>query len=146
MILDFGLWTPPSQQSSVFVCVCVEGLDSVYIKCVFLLNTCTWFIPHVSAETRERNLVNKLDFIKKKFFKKGLRFKLWVVFGSPAGWFILFQSGVTVIQYRKPNVKEDEIKAVEETERQQVLLYIIILYCIVYICIWRSFQTVFQQT
>lgn len=57
---------PPSQQSSVFVCVCVEGLDSVYMKCVFLLNTCTWFIPHVSAETRERNLVNKLDFMKKK--------------------------------------------------------------------------------
>lgn len=55
---------PPSQQSSVFVCV--EGLDSVYMKCVFLLNTCTWFIPHVSAETRERNLVNKLDFMKKK--------------------------------------------------------------------------------
>lgn len=31
-----------------------------------------------------------------------------------------------MIQYRKPNVKEDEIKAVEETERQQVLLYIVL--------------------
>ena len=43
------------------------------------------------------------------------------------------------------------MKAVEETERQQVLLYIIVLYCIVlycimYICIWRSFQIIFQQT
>lgn len=36
-----------------------------------------------------------------------------------------------MIQYRKPNVKEDEIKAVEETERQQVLLYnYIVLYCV----------------
>lgn len=33
-----------------------------------------------------------------------------------------------MIQYRKPNVKEDEIKA---TERQQVLLYnYIVLYCV----------------
>lgn len=31
-----------------------------------------------------------------------------------------------MIQYRKTNVKEDEIKAVEETERQQVLLYIVL--------------------
>lgn len=35
-----------------------------------------------------------------------------------------------MIQYRKTNVKEDEIKAVEETERQQVLLYNCIVLCI----------------
>lgn len=35
-----------------------------------------------------------------------------------------------MIQYRKPNVKEDEIKAVEETERQQVLLYNYIVLCV----------------
>lgn len=45
-----------------------------------------------------------------------------------------------MIQYRKPNVKEDEIKAVEETERQQVLLYI--LYCIILYCVYMYLEII----